>query len=106
MCIPTADSWCCMAETNTTLQSNYSPIKKKLKIYITLKKKRKESACQCRGHESDVPVQVDRWIWFRFDVLPWSRKIPRAAGQLNPGATTTEAHVPRAHAPQQEEPQQ
>ena len=28
MCIPTADSWCCMAETNTTLQSNYPPIKK------------------------------------------------------------------------------
>ena len=27
--IPMADSHCCMAETNTTLQSNYPPIKKK-----------------------------------------------------------------------------
>ena len=26
-----ADSRCCMAETNTTLQNNYSPIKNKLK---------------------------------------------------------------------------
>ena len=34
-----------------------------------------ESACQCRGH--------------RFD--PWPRKIPHAAKQLSPHATTTEA---------------
>ena len=33
-----------------------------------------KSACQCRGH--------------RFD--PWSRKIPHAAEQLSPRATTTE----------------
>ena len=34
----------------------------------------KESACQCRGH--------------RFE--PWSGKIPHAAEQLSPCATTTE----------------
>ena len=28
MCIFMAESHCCMAETNTTLQSNYPPIKK------------------------------------------------------------------------------
>ena len=33
-----------------------------------------ESACQCRGHVFD----------------PWSGKIPHAAEQLNPCATTTE----------------
>ena len=27
-------------------------------------------------------------------------------GQLNPGATATEAQIPRAHGPQQEEPPQ
>ena len=67
-----------------------------------------ESACQCRGH--------------RFD--PWSGKIPHAAEQLSPCATTTEpvcsrphmlkllspraattkARAPRARAPQQEKP--
>ena len=47
---------------------------------------------------------------------PWSGKIPLAAEQLSPRATTTdpvlespqapttEAHVPRAHAPQQQKP--
>ena len=33
-----------------------------------------ESACQCRGHGFE----------------PWSRKIPHAAEQLSPCATTTE----------------
>ena len=33
--IPMADSHCCMAETNTTLQSNYPPIKKKIEIIFT-----------------------------------------------------------------------
>ena len=37
--------------------------------------------------------------WFE----PWSRKIPHAAEQLSPCATTTEAHAPGAHALQQRE---
>ena len=37
-----------------------------------------ESVCQCRGNGFD----------------PWSGKIPHAAGQMSPCATTTEAHVP------------
>ena len=40
----------------------------------SLKKKKKESACQCRGHAFD----------------PWSGKIPHAAEQLSLCATTTE----------------
>ena len=32
MCISMVDSCCCMAETNTTLQSNYLPIKNKNKL--------------------------------------------------------------------------
>ena len=36
ICILTADSCCCMAETNTTFHGNYPPIKNKFK-------KRKES---------------------------------------------------------------
>ena len=39
-----------------------------------LKKKKKESTCQCRGH----------------GFKPWSRKIPHAVEQLSPCATTTE----------------
>ena len=31
ICILVADSHCCMAETKTTLESNYPPIKSKLK---------------------------------------------------------------------------
>ena len=31
ICIYIANSLCCIAETNTILQSNYTPIKKKLK---------------------------------------------------------------------------
>ena len=31
ICIPVADSCWCMAETHRILQSNYSPIKKKIK---------------------------------------------------------------------------
>ena len=50
----------------------------------------KKSACQCRRHGFD----------------PWSRKIPHAAGQLGPCATTTETHTPKACAPQQEKPPQ
>ena len=42
----------------------------------------KESTCQCRRH--------------RFN--PRSGKIPQAAGQLSPCATTTEGHVARARA--------
>ena len=34
VCILKADSWCCTAETNTTLESNYPPIKKKKKTYL------------------------------------------------------------------------
>ena len=30
ICVHIADSYCCTTETNTTLQSNYSPIKKKI----------------------------------------------------------------------------
>ena len=45
---------------------------------------------QCRGHGFD----------------PWSGKIPHAAEQLSPCATTTEAHTPRARALQQEKPPQ
>ena len=33
VCIVKADSHCCMAETNTTLEGNYPPIKKKKKNY-------------------------------------------------------------------------
>ena len=40
----------------------------------TAKKKKKESACQCRGHGFE----------------PWSGKIPHAAEQLSLCATTTE----------------
>ena len=32
ICIHIADSLCCTVEMNTTLQSNYTPIKNKLKI--------------------------------------------------------------------------
>ena len=32
MCMYIANSLCCIAETNTILQSNYTPIKNKLKI--------------------------------------------------------------------------
>ena len=39
-----------------------------------IKKKKKESACQCRGHEFE----------------PWSGKISHATEQLSPCATTTE----------------
>ena len=39
MCILTADSCCCMAETNTTLYSNYPLINNKFKK----KKKREEN---------------------------------------------------------------
>ena len=39
ICTHMADSCCCTAETNTTLQSNYSPIKNK-KLNSFLKKKR------------------------------------------------------------------
>ena len=49
-----------------------------------------ESTCQCRGHGFE----------------PWSGKIPHAAEQLSPCATTTEARTPRARAPQQEKPPQ
>ena len=60
----------------------------------------KEPACQCRRHVLD----------------PWSGKIPHAAGQLSPCATTTkpvlwspgaaaaELMCPRTCAPQQEKP--
>ena len=40
VCMHMADSCCCIAETNTTLQSNYSPIKNK-KLNSFLKKKKK-----------------------------------------------------------------
>ena len=45
-----------------------------------------ELACQCRGHGFNH----------------WSGKSPHAVGQLNPHATTTEAHVQGACVPQQE----
>ena len=48
----------------------------------------KESAGQCRGHEFNL----------------WFEKIPHAAGQLSPFATTTEAVRPRARAPQEKPP--
>ena len=48
----------------------------------------KESAYQCRR--------------LRFN--PWSREIPRAAGQLSPCGTTTEAQVPIARVPHPEKP--
>jgi len=36
ICIHTADSLCCAAEMNTTLQSNNTPIKKKInKVFLT-----------------------------------------------------------------------
>ena len=43
---------------------------------------------QCRGHEFNL----------------WFEKIPHAAGQLSPFATTTEAVRPRARAPQEKPP--
>ena len=49
-----------------------------------------ESACQCRGH----------------GFAPWSGRIPHAAEQLSPCATTTEACAPGARAPQREKPLQ
>ena len=47
-----------------------------------------ESACQCREHGFE----------------PWSGKIPHAAEQLSPWATTTELCASGACAPQQERP--
>ena len=49
-----------------------------------------ESTCQCRGHGFE----------------PWSGRIPYAAQQLSPCATTTEACAPRARALQQGKPPQ
>ena len=34
VCRLMADSWWCVAETNTTLESNYPPIEKKKKTYL------------------------------------------------------------------------
>ena len=43
-CVPVADSLCCTAETNTTLYSNYTPIKINLK-----KSEKEEGAAVCPG---------------------------------------------------------
>ena len=45
-----------------------------MKTQHSQKERKKESACQCRGHGFD----------------PWSEKIPHASGQLSPCATTAE----------------
>ena len=49
---------------------------------------------------------VAQWLCRAHGFNPWSGKIPHAAEQLSPRATTTEACAPRAHAPQQEKPLQ
>ena len=37
VCIHIADTLCCTAETNTTLQSNYPPVKKKKKKVLLVR---------------------------------------------------------------------
>ena len=54
---------------------------------------------------------VAQWLRIRLPMQghgfqPWSGKIPHAAEQLSPCATTTEACVPRARGLQQEKPPQ
>ena len=55
VCILKADSWCCTAETNTTLESNYPPIKKKkdLPSWIILQMK----FSRCKGAWCKVSAQ-------------------------------------------------
>ena len=60
--------------TNSIKTSKMVHIKKKKILWLPWWLSGKESACQCRRHESD----------------PWSRKIPHAEGQLSPCATATE----------------
>ena len=66
-CICIADSLCYRADANALLWGNYTSIK-------MFEKKKKESACQCRGH----------------GFKPWSGKIPHSTKQLSPYATTSE----------------
>ena len=57
----------------------------KMPLYKLKKKERKGA------------LPLVQWLRYKghwFD--PWSAKIPRAKGQLNPSATTTEAHVPQS----------
>ena len=55
ICIHIADSLCCTAETNTTLQSNYTPLK------INFKKRVGVSInfCSANSCDSGVPVRGD-----------------------------------------------
>ena len=57
-------------------------------------------------HFRPRPLRVQKLEGGASLVVQRSRKIPHAAEQLSPRATTTEAHAPRARAPQQEKPLQ
>ena len=52
ICILMADSCCCMAETNTTLESNYPPIKK---FFKNIEKLRQDSIKQIHAVWSEMP---------------------------------------------------
>ena len=49
ICTPVADSRCCMAETNTTLYSNYPPVKNKIKLLVLGLNQPLDSSGKCSG---------------------------------------------------------
>ena len=68
--------------------NSYQSIKKRQRDGLPWWRSGYESACRGRGHGFE----------------PWSGKIPHAADQLSPRATTTEAHVPQLLKPARLEP--
>ena len=72
VCIVKADSHCCMAETNTTLEGNYPPIKKKKEF------------CSSKFQ---FPRRASLWAavaWSVFVVEPGRQKTPPETGAAIP----------------------
>ena len=67
ICIHIPDSFCGTAETNTTLQSNYTPlkiIKKKIKVIVKQFHSTKNNKWKKVIKENKRNIHQDRLLWF------------------------------------------
>ena len=93
ICIHIADSFCCSAETNTTLQSNYIPIKKKQNILIP------QTLADCVCSDKQLSGQpLLRNVTSKMEILVlYSRGSSEVTSQRNSFSSLNLSFLPKAN---------
>ena len=93
LCIFMADSYCCMEETNTTVQSNYPPIKNKWKNTNKAKKNKQKNSSSPFWPQKVISYSSSTWGAIKMQMPGFSCVLAHRPNV----STSSQLHVPQHH---------